>query len=56
MISKLKLVNITTPEEHLDKLLNNFVTFSGFHAVDPNRIVSTVHGAKAYEGVNPVNL
>jgi len=53
MISKLKLVNITTPEEHLDKLLNNFVTFSGFHAVDPNRIVSTVHGAKAYEGVNP---
>ena len=53
MISKLKLVNLTTPEENLDKLLNNFVTFSGFHAVDPNKIVSTVHGAKAYEGVNP---
>lgn len=53
MISKLKLVNLTTPEENLDKLLNNFVTFSGFHAVDPNKIVSTVQGAKAYEGVNP---
>jgi len=53
MISKLKLVNLTTQEEHLDKLLNNFVTFNGFHAVDPNRIVSTVHGAGAYEASNP---
>ena len=53
MISKLKLVNLTTPEENIDKLLNNFVMFEGFHAVDPNRIVSTVHGAKAYEASNP---
>lgn len=53
MIAKLKLVNLTTSEDNLDKLLNNFVTFKGFHAVDPNKIVSTVHGAKAFEGANP---
>ncbi|HPS18758.1 MAG TPA: V-type ATPase 116kDa subunit family protein [Bacilli bacterium] len=53
MISKLKLVNLTTTEEHLDEVLGNFVTFDGFHAVDPNKIVSSVHGAKLYESDNP---
>lgn len=53
MISKLKLVNLTTTEEYLDEVLDNFVTFSGFHAVDPNKIVSTVHGTRIYETTNP---
>lgn len=53
MISKLKLINLTTHVDHLDKLLNNFVTFSGFHPIKPQKIVASVHGALAYENTNP---
>ncbi len=53
MISRLKLVNLTTEADNLYKLLNNFVTFKGFHPIDPDRIVSTVHGTQAFESSNP---
>lgn len=53
MISKLKLINLTTHVDHLDKLLNNFVTYSGFHPIKPQKIVASVHGALSFEASNP---
>lgn len=53
MISKLKLVNLTTHIDHIDKLLNNFVTYAGFHPIKPQKIVASVHGALAFEASNP---
>ncbi|MFA7032682.1 MAG: hypothetical protein WC201_03880, partial [Bacilli bacterium] len=53
MISKLKLINLTVREDNLEKLLDSFVDFTGFHPADPNKIIATVHGARSYEGANP---
>ena len=53
MISKLKLINLTVHEDNLEKLLDSFVDFKGFHPADPNKIIATVHGARSYEGANP---
>lgn len=53
MISKLKLISLTVKEENFEILLNNFVTFSGFHPVDPNTIISSVHGTRSFESNNP---
>lgn len=56
MISKLKLLNLRTTEEHIDAALEKFATIGDFHAVDPNKIVSTVPGAKLYETENPCEI
>ncbi|HLT00199.1 MAG TPA: V-type ATPase 116kDa subunit family protein [Acholeplasma sp.] len=53
MIAKMKLVNLSTDKEKLDELLARFIDFPGFHPVDVSKIVSTVHGATAFEGENP---
>lgn len=55
MNRKIKLVILTVHEKNLEKLLENFINFSGFQPVDPNRIIATVHGARScsYENENP---
>ncbi|MBN3491187.1 hypothetical protein JV173_06690 [Acholeplasma equirhinis] len=53
MIAKMKLVNLSADKEKLDEVLARFIDYPGFHPVDVGRIVSTVHGATAFEGENP---
>ncbi len=53
MITKMKLVNLTTSERHLDTLLKLFVTYTGFHPVSVDPIINTVHGTISYATNNP---
>ena len=47
MIAKMRLVNLTVEESQLDDLLSKFIDYSGFHPVEAQQIVSSVHGAEA---------
>jgi V/A-type H+-transporting ATPase subunit I len=53
MIAKMRLVNLTVEESQLDDLLSKFIDYSGFHPVEAQQIVSSVHGARSYEMPNP---
>src|SRR5690554_5171492 len=53
MIAKMRLVNLTADKEKVDEVLSKFVDFSGFHPVDHQKILSTVHGSSTFENVNP---
>jgi len=53
MIAKMRLVNLTVEESQLDDLLSKFIDYSGFHPVEAQQIVSSVHGTRSYEMPNP---
>lgn len=53
MITKMKLVNLTADKSMVDEVLRRFIDFSGFHPVDNQKILSTVHGSTTFEGTNP---
>lgn len=53
MIAKMRLVNLTVEETKLDDLLSRFIDFPGFHPVEAQQIISSVHGARSFEMPNP---
>lgn len=53
MITKMRLVNLTADKDMVDEVLRRFIDFSGFHPVDNQKILSTVHGSSTFEGGNP---
>ena len=53
MIKKMKLVNLTTSDKHLETLLKYFVSYPGFHPASVDPIISSVHGTISYATANP---
>ena len=53
MIAKMQLITLTADKEKVDELLSKFIDYKGFHPVDPQKILTTVHGSSAYDGGNP---
>ncbi len=53
MIAKMRFVNLTVEETKLDDLLSKFIDFPGFHPVEAQQIIASVHGARSFEMPNP---
>jgi len=53
MITKMQLVNLTADKGIVDEVLRRFIDFKGFHPVDNQKILTTVHGSSTFEGGNP---
>ena len=53
MITKMRLINLTADKSMVDEVLRRFIDYKGFHPVDNQKILTTVHGASTFEGTNP---
>lgn len=52
-IAKMKLIDLTGDVNKLDETLSYFIDFHGFHPVESDKIVGTVHGLTSYQTANP---